>query len=266
MCVTDICRDNIIYTDTNEWTKEAPDYEECINKYNKSKNRFLFYLWGLYVTSFAKANLASGILELKEDYLYSDTDSLKFLNYQNHIKYFEEYNKKVEKKLLAMCKHYKLNPALIKPKNIKGEEKLIGIWDKEFKDNNPTYLKFKTLGSKRYAYQYYEDHTYSFTVAGCSKITAIPYLADGLYSNLKTHKMNFELLDKFDDGMYIPIDATGKNCHTYFDFEVEGEVKDYQGHISKYHEYSGVNIAPIDFTLSLTANFLDYILGLRGVL
>jgi hypothetical protein len=66
--------------------------------------------------------------------------------------------------------------------------------------------------------------------------------------------------------MYIPSEATGKNCHTYFDYEVEGEVMDYLGNVNSYHEYSGVNIAPIDFTLSLTANFLDYILGLRGIL
>lgn len=265
MCVTDICRDEIIYDENNNWSKEEPDYEKAIEKYNKSKNRFLFYLWGLYVTSFAKANLASGILELKYDYLYADTDSVKFLHYDLHKKYFDDYNKNVEKKLLKMCKFYHLNPELIKPKNIKGEEKLIGIWDKEFKGEEPSYIKFKYLGAKRYAYQY-PDLTYSFTLRGCSKKEAIPYLATGLSSDLKTHKMNFELLDKFDDNMYIPSDATGKNCHTYFDYEVEGEVMDYLGNIDSYHEYSGVNIAPIDFTLSLTANFLDYILGLRGVL
>ena len=267
MCVTDVCRDEIIYDEEMDlWTKEEPDYDACLTKYNKSKNRFLFYHWGLYVTSFAKRNLlVSGVLELKYDYLYSDTDSLKFLNYKNHKKYFEEYNKNVEKKLLKMCNHYKINPALIKPKNNKGEEKLIGIWDTEFEGDNPTYLKFKYLGSKRYAYMY-PDNTYSFTVAGCSKTTAIPYLMIGLCQDIKTHKFNFELLDKFDDNMYIPADYTGKNCHTYFDYEVEGEIVDYLGKNGKYHEFSGVNISPIDFTLSLTNQFIDYILGLRGVL
>ncbi len=265
MTVTDICRDEIIYDEDNNWSTEEPDYEECIRKYNKSKNRFLFYLWGLYVTSIAKSNLATGILELKYDYLYADTDSVKFLHYDKHKAYFDKYNANVKKKLLKMCKYYKINPALIEPKNIKGESKLLGVWDKEFEGENPSYAKFKYLGSKRYAYQY-PDGTYSFTVAGCSKTSAIPYLANGLYSNLKTHKLNFELLDKFDDNMYIPSDYTGKNCHTYFDYEVEGEAKDYLGNIAKYHEYSGVNIMPIDFTLSLTANFVDYILGLRGVL
>ncbi len=266
MCVTDICRDEIVYDEEmDEWKKEEPDYDACITKYNKSKNRFLFYHWGMYVTSFAKRNLASGILELKYDYLYSDTDSLKFLHYEEHKKYFDDYNKDVENKLLKMCNYYHINPALIKPKTIKGEEKLIGVWDKEFNGNEPTYKKFKYLGSKRYAYEY-PDGTYSFTISGCSKVTAIPYLATGLYSDIKTHKLNFELLDKFDDDMYIPAEYTGKNCHTYFDYEVEGEIVDYLGKKGKYHEFSGVNIAPIDFTLSLTSQFVDYLLGLRGVL
>lgn len=265
MMVTDICRPDIIYTDDNMWDSEEPDYDKVINKYNKSKNRFLFYIWGLYVTAVSKSRLLDGARELKEDYLYSDTDSLKFLHYEKHKDYFIKNNEEVREKLLKMCKHYKLNPALIEPENIKGEKQLIGIWDKEFKDNEPSYLKFKYLGSKRYAYQY-PDMTYSFTISGCNKITAIPYLATGLCSNIKTHKMNFELLDKFDDNMYIPPEYTGKNCHTYFDYEVSGEVIDYLGKSGKYQEFSGVNIGPVDFTLSLTNQFLDYILGLRGVL
>ena len=265
MMVTDICRNDIIYNEDNEWDYEEPDYDKLITKYNNSKNRFLFYIWGLYVTSVSKARLLDGEAELKYDWLYSDTDSLKFLHYEKHKDYFIKNNEEVKNKLLKMCKHFKLNPALIEPVNSKGEKCLIGIWDAEFEDDNPTYLKFKYLGSKRYAYQY-SDLTYSFTVAGCSKVTAIPYLATGLCSNLKTHEMNFELLDKFDDKMYIPPEYTGKNCHTYFDYEVEGEITDYLGKSGVYQEFSGCNISPVDFTLSLTSQFIDYILGLRGVL
>ena len=266
MCVTDICKDTLIYNDADEFETEECDYEKNILKYNKSKNRVLFYIWGMYVTSLAKYNLCDGILELKEDYLYADTDSVKCINYLEHEKFFTEYNKNVKKKLLAMCKFYKINPSLIEPKNINGESKLIGIWDKEFKDNNPTYKQFKTLGSKRYMYQYYEDNTFSFTISGCSKHTAIPYLCMGLKSDLKTHELNFNPLDKFNDNMYIPEEYTGKKCHTYFDYEISGEITDYKGKTSKYQEFSGVNILPIDFTLSLSSNFMDYLLGLRGVL
>lgn len=265
MACTDICRPEITYTEDNEYDIKECDYEKAIIKYNKSKNRFLYYLWGQVISSTAKANLFSGILELKYDYLYSDTDSVKCINYLNHIKYFDNYNKDVRCKLLKMCKFHHINPELIEPKTILGVPKLIGVWDKEFEGNNPSYLKFKSLGSKRYAYQY-PDGTYSFTISGCNKETAIPYLANGLYADIKTHKLNFELLDKVDENMYIPPEYTGKNCHTYFDFEVSGTITDYLGKTSKYHEFSGVNISPIEFTLNMADNFIDYILGLRGVL
>ena len=64
--------------------------------------------------------------------------------------------------------------------------------------------------------------------------------------------------------MYIPAEYTGKNVHTYLDFEMDGYVTDYLGNTSYYHEYSAVHLEPVEFTLSLTANFADYVLGLRG--
>lgn len=260
--VTDICRDEIIYDKLNEWKTEEPDYEKLIKKYNLSKNRFLYYVWGLYVTSLAKANLASGILALNYDYLYSDTDSVKFINYDNHKDYFINYNNEVRNKLLAMCNFYKINPALIEPCNIDGEKQLIGVWDYEgdiASDGTliPTYKEFKTLGAKRYMVKYPDD-SYSFTVAGCNKKTAIPYLLE----QAKITKS--DVMNLFDDEMYIPAEFTGKNVHTYLDFEMDGYVTDYLGNTSYYHEYSAVHLEPVEFTLSLTANFADYVLGLRG--
>ena len=260
-CVTDVCKGEITY-DNNQWGYEEPDYEALIKKYNKSKNRFLFYHWGLYVTSLAKANLASGILELGYDYLYADTDSVKFINYEKHKEYFKNYNSNVKKSLLDMCKFYHLNPELIEPANIKGEKQLIGIWDYEgtvSEDGTylPTYKEFKTLGSKRYMVKYLDD-TYSFTVSGCNKKMAIPYLSS-IAKQTKEDIMNL-----FDDEMYIPAEYTGKNVHTYLDFEAEGELTDYLGNVAHYHEFSGVHLEPVEFTLSLTANFADYVLGLRG--
>lgn len=254
MMVTDICRDEIIYNDNDEWEHQPPDYIEMLNKYNKSKNRFQFYIWGLYVTAYAKSNLASGILELKYDYLYADTDSVKCLNYDKHLKYFEEYNKNCVKLLLKMLNHYKLDKSSIEPKNIKGEPKLIGIWDYD-----GHYKRFKTLGAKRYAVQL-DDDTYSFTLSGCNKKLAVPYLLD----QAKALKKDF--FDLFDDNMYIPADYTLKNTHTYIDYEIKGKLTDYLGNTAKYHELSCVHLEGTEFTLSLATNFLNYILGIRGVL
>ena len=105
MAVTDICRDNILYNsdetnpDLDEWGSEKPDYEKVIDKYNKDKRRFLFYPWGIWVTAYARRNLWEAILELGEDYRYSDTDSVKFINLEQHKAFFENYNKNILRKL-----------------------------------------------------------------------------------------------------------------------------------------------------------------------
>ena len=254
MCVTDICRDDIIY-ENDTWGKTVCDYETTLNKYNKSKNRFLFYLWGIFVTAYAKKNLADGILELKNDYLYSDTDSLKFINWYKHLKFFENYNKGVKDKLMKMINFYHINPELIEPADINGVKHLLGVYDM----NDANYRKFKCLGSKRYMVQYWNKE-YSFTVAGCSKKLAIPYLID-LAKRKKTDP--FKL---FADNMYIPADKTSKNTHTYIDFETSGIFTDFNGVKYKFKELSSMHLEECDFTLSLTSNFIDYILGLRGAL
>lgn len=253
MAVTDICRDEITY-DGLEWGHEEPDYEKMLTKYNQSKNRFLYYIWGLYVTAYAKSNLASGILELQYDYLYADTDSVKFLNYEKHKDYFETYNNNCKKKLLDMINFYKLDPADIEPKTIKGETKLLGVWDYD-----GHYKRFRCLGSKRYMVEYDDGH-HSFTVAGCSKKKAIPYMEQ------LAKDRNMDVMDLFDDELYIPKEFTNKNIHAYIDYKQDGILKDYLGNECEYHELSSVHLEACEFTLSLSANFADYILGLRGVL
>lgn len=254
MMVTDICRDEIIYSEDDEWNHEAPDYTKVIEKYNNSKNRFLFYVWGLYVTAYAKANLASGIIEMKYDYLYADTDSVKFLHFENHQEYFTKYNQEVENKLNLMLSHYNLDKNLVKPKTIKNEEKLIGVWDYD-----GHYKRFKYLGSKRYMVQY-DDGKYSFTVSGCSKKKAIPYLEQ------QAKEKNCDVFELFDDEMHIPSDYTMKNIHTYIDYQQDGILRDYLGNECEYHELSSVNLEACEFTLSLSSQFADYVLGLRGLL
>ena len=77
MCVTDIVKDNAIYSDDDNWGFEKVDIDEEIQKYNDSKNRFLYYAWGIWVTAYARRNLWTGILAVGKDYIYSDTDSIK---------------------------------------------------------------------------------------------------------------------------------------------------------------------------------------------
>lgn len=257
MAVTDICREVIEYN--NEWEKpEKPDIKECVETYNKSVKRFLFYPWGVWVTAYARRNLFTGILEFKDDYVYSDTDSIKCLNIENHMDYIKRYNERVELKLRKSMDFHKIDYSKVKPKNKKGEEKLIGIWDYEGK-----YDKFKTLGAKRYLVKKKEaleidgkTYDYSLTVSGVNKIKAIPYLLD---------KYGDNIFEAFSDELHIPNEYTGKMTHTYIDDECHGVVKDYLGVYYEYDELSCVHLENASYDMSIAELYARYIRGVKEI-
>ena len=256
MMVTDILRDTYTY-EGKEWGVEHPDIKEEIEKYNNSRNRFLFYIWGVYITAYARRNLWSGILEFKQDYIYSDTDSCKILNAEKHMDYINKYNNIVIDKLNKMCDLYDIDKSMYQPETIKGVKKVLGVWDFDGK-----YKKAKFLGAKRYMVQY-DDLTLSFTISGLNKIFGIPYLIDGWSSEIKSHKENFNPFDKFKDGMYIPKGFTGKMTHTYIDEEIDITIYDYQGNRSRIKELSFIHLEDTEFTLSLATSFIEYLESFR---
>ena len=73
MSVTDIVKDNAIYDDADNWDFEKVNIDEEIEKYNGSKNRFLYYAWGIWVTAYARRNLWTGILAVGEDYIFKNS-------------------------------------------------------------------------------------------------------------------------------------------------------------------------------------------------
>lgn len=246
MTVTDPCRDEVIYED-NEWEKEDCDFDTALAHYNNSAKRFLYYPWGIWVTAYNRRNLWSGIMEFKDDYIYSDTDSIKVINSQNHKKYIELYNKWVIQKLELAFLQRGLDIKLTRPKNKYGVEKQLGIWDDE-----GTYKRFKCLGAKRYMTE--TDDGISITVSGLNKKTAVPYL-------LKKYKT--KVFEHFDDNLYIPPEYTGKMTHTYIDEEFGGTATDYLGNKFTYHEYSATHLEACDYSLSLSDKFIKFLLGYR---
>ena len=249
MCVTDICRTEIDYSGNGEWGKVPPSPEEDIQKYNERKTRFICYQWGVWVTAFAQRNLFTAIYELKEDYIYSDTDSVKFIHAEKHREYFEKYNKNVILKLERAMNFHKLSMDLCSPQTINGEIKTLGLWD----FNDGFYKQFRTLGAKRYMVQL-DDGSYSLTVSGVNKKIAIPYLLN---------KYGDNIINEFKDGLTIPPSYTGKNIHTYIDEETNGIITDYLGNSCEYHELSSVHMEPSGYELSLSKEFIDYLFGIR---
>lgn len=287
MAVTAIVRSEITYD--SDWSKEDPNKISQLIDYNKNYNRFLFYPWGVWVTAHARHNLWDAILELGEDYIYSDTDSVKYINSEKHEGFFKSYNLNMKLKLLKMCNFYQIPFSMCEPETPKGVKKLIGVWE-----DDGVYKVFKTIGAKRYIYEN-EDGSLSFTVSGVNKHYGVPYLLhhfsqlkDNSYYDLfklayttdsrlykeskeALHKVTElhnngllsydEIFDNFNEGLYFPPEATGKQTITYIDKPTCATITDYKGNSKFCLEWSSIHMEPQDYSMSRTAEYLLFLQG-----
>lgn len=244
MTVTDIAKPEITYT--QEWGKTLVDLPQVIDDYNNDKYRFLYYPWGVVVTALARQNLWTGILELKKDYVYSDTDSVKFINSEKHQEYFKRYNKDITNNLKIMCDKKGFNYSDLAPKTVKGISKPLGVWD-----DDGFYEYFKTLGAKRYVL--IEDGKFKTTIAGLGKKAGAEYL-------LKiSDKDPLKAMKNFKIGLFVPAGETGKNTHTYIDDEFIGNVTDYQGVTHETESLSSVHLEPTSFKMTMSKTFVEFL-------
>ena len=270
MCVTDICREEISYND-GEWSSSFPQIDEVIEKNNRSMKRFLYYPWGVWVTAYARYNLFTGIREFREDYLYSDTDSIKVINYQKHQRYIEKYNEFAIKKLQAAMSFHNLDMEMTAPKNAKGETKQLGIWSDE-----GVYTRFKSLGAKRYLTEKYNEKSrrldLSMTVSGINKKVCVPYLIMKYGQNecfsIFTQDLHIpaECYVRDMNGNEILVRPTGKLTHTYIDEEQHGTVKDYLGTICRYDELSSIHMEPASYDFSITEEYIRFVEGIKEIM
>ena len=162
-----------------------------------------------------------------------------------------------------MCNHYKIPFSKCRPCTKNGEAKLIGVWDME-----ETYAKFKTVGAKRYIYEY-SDGTMNMTVSGLNKKAAMPYLLEEFDNS---HDMIFE---RFGEGMFIPAtytnkdgkltQPTGKMTLTYIEEEMKGTLVDYQGKVGEFHELSAIHMEPQSYYMSLIGDYIKFLEGVQYV-
>lgn len=253
MIVTDICRGEITYENGKGWSKVNPDVENEIRKYNDKRDRFLFYPWGVFITAYARRNLASGILACGDGtghYCYCDTDSVKVLFADMHKDYFKQYNEYITNKIKAACEFHGIDyETMCNPCDVKGNHHPLGVWDYE-----GTYRRAKFLGAKRYAVET-QDGKHSITIAGVNKKTAIPYLER---KSQEEHKDFFEYMEF---GFVFNEDACGKLLHTYCDEPRTGSMIDYRGVKWRYSERSYVHLEPTTYEMNATKDYLDLLLS-----
>ena len=169
MCFTDPCRATITIDEAGEWTVTAPNIEESLEKYNKSRNSFLVYAWGSWCTSWNRLHLQNLLDITGPETIYCDTDSSKAIITPRIRERIEEENQKI----IAECE--KLGAYA----DVNGKRYYLGLYDFE-----QTYESFITLGAKKYAYT--DEKGLHITIAGVNKKIGAKELGD-----LKNFKPGF---------------------------------------------------------------------------
>ena len=239
MTITDIAPDKVIY-DNGKWETVEASLEEIkddIEKFNNSFNRFVYYPWGVFTMAYARQRLFNAIDECGEDLVYSDTDSVKMVNYEKHENYFRKFNEEIKAKLYKMCDFYALDYSLVSPKNKEGKEKLIGSWE-----NDGNYKEFKALGTKKYA-AIYDSGKFEITVAGLNKEKGTKYIYDLAKENEESP------VDTFKEYLVVPKGETGTMTHFYLEDEFTIDIEDYNGVIDTVSEKSYIYLEECSFMI-----------------
>lgn len=241
MIVTDINKPLVNYDNSIGYTETKDN--DFIRKYNKDPNRFIFYPWGVWCTAYNRLNLFTAINELGEDLIYSDTDSVKFINKENHNDYFDKYNKYVELQIKNVCNHFSIDF-----KTIINNEHTLGAWEYE-----GYYNEFKTLGNKKYAYV--KKQEYNITVSGLPKEKAIKYL-------LNMGEENF--IDNFNQNTNIPCECSDKIYNYNYETQIKGVVIDRDNIKRNYEELSYCYTEKVGYNFGMENIYINKILELGG--
>jgi len=166
MMVTDVAHSEIEYDiNTMEWQETKPNLVDSLERFYKSRNNFLSYQWGVFVTAHARRRLQIMIDKVGRDLVYTDTDSIKFQN-KAHIQEFQDINKE----LIQQAEKNDI-PAYVDRTDIVDNEEVtnrfyLGTWD-----NDGNYVRFKTLGAKKYCFEKLKkgEQKFEITVSGMSK-------------------------------------------------------------------------------------------------
>ena len=97
MMYTDPVRAINTLTPSGEWVTSVPDIDEALEHFFKSRNSFLIYAWGVWVTAWARLLLEEALDCFGDDAIYCDTDSVKGIASAAVRRKMEKLNNKIMK-------------------------------------------------------------------------------------------------------------------------------------------------------------------------
>lgn len=243
MMCTNTIRDEVIFKD-GEWEKNIlteDDINAKLDKQRTSMNTFLAFCHGIWVTAYARNNLFKALYEIDFDAIYCDTDSIKYID-KGYDDFFENYNKEIINKLEKALETMEIDKSLIRPKDTKGVEHILGIFDDE-----GTYDKFVTLGAKKYCTE--KDGKLSITLAGVNKLKGVKAL---------------KKIEDFTEGLIFDYDNSGRLIMSYYNDNIKFDVIDEYGNKYTCTDKYGINAMPTTYELGLSETFDDYLTNLAN--
>ena len=198
--------------------------DEPLEKLLEENNRraFLSYAWGTWITCWSRYRLQQAIDKAGTNFLYCDTDSVKFTGDLDLTEFNNERIREcLEHNAYAVDAH--------------GEVHYMGVFE-----DDGTYKNFSTLGAKKYCYTDLNDKLH-ITIAGVNKRLGAEELG-----NIKNFKEGF-----------IFHDAGGTESTFNDNIALEMTV---DGHMLTVTD--NLVIKPSTYTLGVTQEFKDLIDGL----
>ena len=197
MSAQDPVKQSILY-DAGKFRLDTVPNEDLYNKY--MKRAFQPYQWGVWTTAHARKALEDGIKIAGHNCIYVDTDSVKFIGDAD----FSEFNKNA----VTLSKQSRAFAD-----DIKGKTHYMGVYEQE-----QAYSRFKTLGAKKYVYEYADGEVHC-TIAGVNKKLGGKELMN------VSRETGKDPLQLFTDGFVFKM--AGGNEVIYNDFPNDEEIELY---------------------------------------
>lgn len=210
----------------------VPNYKplkDQIDEFYNKRSSFLRYDHGLYITSWARYQLQTAIDIVGPDFVYCDTDSVKYLNPDKYTAQFDKLNRRLQ----DMAER-----AGAVAYTAAGEPVYCGTFDFE-----GIYSDFCTLGAKKYLYSY-DGKTIHATIAGVNKNVGKEFFT--------THGF-----DSFIDGQVL---AESGKLTAYYD---DRPPHDIFVHGVKINTASSVSLIDAPYTINVKGEYQEFINYLR---
>ena len=243
MSVTNEIRDEVEYSNTDGWSENPLTNEDIVQKLKDlEKEGFMSFTTGCWCTAYARNNLLKNVLKLDDYTVYMDTDSIKVTEGYDK-KVIEEYNKFVVNKIKHVSEVLQIPYEKFAPKDIKGKERILGVFDSETEFGDYTYLEFITQGAKKYAVRQLNkkgEEELHITVSGVPKKGVVALNGD---------------LNNFKDNLVFTYEQTGKNTLFYTEGQRPVEITDMYGVKCKVNDKSGCCLVPNTYTLGKSLEY-----------